>query len=40
MPSNTTRNTILRQWELLKLLPSRGPGKTATALAGEFMSAP
>ena len=39
MPSNTTRNTIQRQWELLKLLPSRGPGKTATVLAGELQEA-
>lgn len=33
MPSNTTRNTVLRQWELLKQLPSKGPGKTASDLA-------
>ena len=33
MPSDTTRNTLIRQWELLKLLPKRGPGKTAKDLA-------
>jgi predicted DNA-binding transcriptional regulator YafY len=33
MPSSTTRNTIIRQWELLKLLPSRGAGKTAREIA-------
>lgn len=29
MPSDKTRNTLARQWELLKLLPTRGTGKTA-----------
>lgn len=33
MPSDTTRNTLIRQWELLKLLPKRGSGKTAKDLA-------
>ncbi|MGY6217139.1 helix-turn-helix transcriptional regulator [Methylolobus aquaticus] len=33
MPSNKTRQTLARQWELLKLLPTRGPGKTARELA-------
>lgn len=33
MPSDTTRNTLIRQWELLKLLPKRGTGKTAKDLA-------
>lgn len=33
MPSNKTRQTLARQWELLKLLPTRGPGKTAKELA-------
>lgn len=33
MPSNRTRNTIARQWELLKLLPHYGTGKTASQLA-------
>ena len=32
MPSDTTRNTLIRQWELLKLLPKRGTGKTAKDL--------
>jgi len=39
MPSNTTRKTVLRQWELLKLLPSHGPGKTATELARALKDA-
>ena len=33
MPANKTRNTLARQWELLKLLPTRGSGKTAKELA-------
>lgn len=33
MPSDSTRNTLIRQWELLKLLPKRGAGKTARDLA-------
>jgi predicted DNA-binding transcriptional regulator YafY len=33
MPANKTRKTLARQWELLKLLPTRGPGKTAKELA-------
>lgn len=33
MPSNKTHNTLARQWELLKLLPTRGSGKTAKELA-------
>jgi len=32
MPSDTTRNTLVRQWELLKLIPSRGAGKSAKEL--------
>ena len=32
MPAQTTRRTLSRQWELLKLLPSRGVGKTAAEL--------
>ncbi len=32
MPAKTTRRTLARQWELLKLLPSRGAGKTAAEL--------
>ena len=36
MPSNRTRNTIARQWELLKLLPHHGTGKTASELAAAL----
>lgn len=36
MPSNRSRNTIARQWELLKLLPSSGTGKTAAELTGDL----
>lgn len=32
MPLATSRNTISRQWELMKLLPSRPPGLSASAL--------
>lgn len=32
MPSATTRHTMSRQWELLKQIPSRGPGKSANQL--------
>jgi len=33
MPAKSTRRTLARQWELLKLIPSRGAGATATELA-------
>jgi predicted DNA-binding transcriptional regulator YafY len=33
MPHATTRHTLSRQWELLKLLPGRGAGKTSKELA-------
>lgn len=36
MPSDSTRNTLARQWELLKLLPSRRPGKTVSELTAEL----
>jgi predicted DNA-binding transcriptional regulator YafY len=39
MPSDTTRNTLIRQWELLKLLPKRGTGKTAKDLAATLNDA-
>lgn len=39
MPANKTRHTLARQWELLKRLPSRGPGKTASDLACELKDA-
>jgi predicted DNA-binding transcriptional regulator YafY len=29
MPGDSTRNTLLRQWEMLKLIPARRPGCTA-----------
>lgn len=32
LPSNSTRQTIARQWRLLKLLPSQHPGTTSTHL--------
>jgi len=32
MAANSTRSTLSRQWQLLKLLPSRGPGLTAAQL--------
>ena len=34
MPHDKTRNTVARQWELLKILPTRGAGKTAKDLTG------
>lgn len=39
MPSNKTRNTLARQWELLKLLPTRGAGKTAKDIADTLAEA-
>lgn len=36
MPATTTRNTIQRQWELLHLLPPKGPGETAGALVKKL----
>ena len=36
MPAQTTRRTLSRHWELLKLLPSRGAGKTAAELTREL----
>jgi predicted DNA-binding transcriptional regulator YafY len=36
MPADATRNTLLRQWELLKRLPSRGVGKSADELAKDL----
>jgi len=32
VPSHPTRHTIARQWQLLKLLPDRHPGKSAAQL--------
>lgn len=39
MPSSKTRNTLARQWELLKLLPTRGSGKTAKEIADALAEA-
>ena len=39
MPSNKTRNSLMRQWELLKILPSRSTGKTARELVDELLEA-
>lgn len=38
MAANRTRNTISRQWQLLKLLPSRGPGLTAAQITMRLNS--
>ena len=39
MPANKTRNTLARQWELLKLLPTRGSGKSAKDIADALAEA-
>lgn len=39
MPSNKTRNTLARQWELLKQLPTRGKGKSAKQIAEALAEA-
>lgn len=39
MPSGKTYNSLARQWELLRRLPSRGPGKTTKELAKELKDA-
>jgi predicted DNA-binding transcriptional regulator YafY len=39
MPSSKTRNSLARQWELLKLLPTRTEGKTARELALRLVEA-
>lgn len=39
MPSNKTRNALARQWELLKLLPSKSAGKSASDLLKELNQA-
>ncbi|WP_431153175.1 helix-turn-helix transcriptional regulator [Acidovorax facilis] len=36
MPSAPTRSTLARQWQLLSLLPARGPGQSASALCDEL----
>jgi len=39
MPASSTRNTLTRQWELLKMLPPKNPGATATALQKRLADA-
>jgi predicted DNA-binding transcriptional regulator YafY len=39
LPANSTRHTLARQWELLKLLPNRTPGLTALELQSRLQSA-
>ncbi|HCF3807570.1 helix-turn-helix transcriptional regulator [Pseudomonas aeruginosa] len=39
MPSNSSRRTLARQWELLKLLPSRPPGLPASDLLHRLQEA-
>jgi predicted DNA-binding transcriptional regulator YafY len=39
VPSNPTRHTIARQWQLLKLLPDRHPGMSSTQLQGALARA-
>lgn len=36
MPAKNSKHTMTRQWELLKLLPSRGPGSTARELCEKL----
>lgn len=38
MPAKQTRHTLVRQWALLQLLPTRGPGKTAKELTDALNS--
>lgn len=33
MPRSDTRDTLVRQWELLKMLPTHDAGRTVTDLA-------
>lgn len=39
MSSRTTRNTLSRQWELLKLLPTRSPGASSAHLRQALLDA-
>ena len=39
MPSATSRSTLTRQWELLKLLPPKGPGITTLELQSRLSDA-
>ena len=36
MPNGTHRNALVRQWEMLKMLPSRGPGITVSDLVDRL----
>jgi len=39
LPATSTRRTLSRQWELLKLLPNRAPGATAAELHARLADA-
>ena len=39
LPSATSRSTLTRQWELLKLLPPKSPGLTTTELQSQLREA-
>lgn len=39
MPSATSRDTIARQWELIKLVPAKRPGKKSSDLRDELANA-
>ena len=39
MSSNKTRNSLARQWELLKILPARSEGKSAAEIKNELSEA-
>ena len=39
MPANKKKHPLARQWELLKRLPTRGAGKTASELTQELQAA-
>lgn len=39
MPASSTNNTIARQWELLKMLPTRGPGLTSHEICDRLKDA-
>jgi predicted DNA-binding transcriptional regulator YafY len=39
VPASSTNNTIARQWELLKMLPTRGPGLTSHEICDRLKDA-
>jgi len=39
MPRAATDSTLARQWELLRLVPSRSPGKTSRQLMDSLAAA-